>query len=99
MNNNNNNNNSHHNSNNHHYHPGAMDEPDSVDNISKPLDFSSPPRGRESETSTPKVMPLGGGEGMGMMTEEDEEVSALNQLAAANKAGNTPGKDVLKCPR
>lgn len=73
-----------------------MDEPDSVDDTPKPLDFSLQ---RGSQQTPSSVMP--GTRSLfnshEATTEEDEEVSALNQLVASGE--NPPDKVILKCPK
>lgn len=73
----------------------GMDETDSVDDGAKPLDFSVQRSDEHSASSpaTPLMSHIFSGHEA--TAEEDEEVSALNQLTK----GSVPGKDILKCPK
>lgn len=75
----------------------SMDEPDSVDDTPKPLDFSVQRGSQQTNSgSTPASRSLFNSH-QEATTEEDEEVSALNQLVASGE--NLRDKVILKCPK
>ncbi|XP_076449811.1 uncharacterized protein LOC143286107 [Babylonia areolata] len=87
----------------------TLDETDSGDHSAKPLDFSVPknqsktPPSPSSQASSTHPLPSTSTSAPLMQhnpTEEDKEVSALNELVASSRNGlGGGGKDILKCPK
>ena len=87
----------------------GLDEPDSLDDTPKPLDFSmqrsggggggggAMPRRSPAPSVSSRSSLLFNGAGQEATTEEDEEVSALNQLVASEEA--LRDRVILKCPK
>ena len=79
----------------------GMDETDSIlDECSKPLDFSFCHRDGDKECLHSDSTPSASVTTVETSSEEEKEVSVLNQMAISNKdATLSVGKEILKCPK